>query len=204
MRGAPVTALVLLVLAAAAGSAYAADPPSPTASGSKNPSVKLGSGEVGGDLWSASVRRQQGAAQGTAGAEDRPCIEVSSARANGGSSTVACTFSRRLTPTGGPLWVTTSEPEEAGAEPAMTAVAMVIAPVTAYLEATHVDGTVEKIGLKRLTAGQARRAGLKRLRYTAFAAPGTWCVARLESFDRAGRRLWRSGNVREKSCTVGG
>jgi hypothetical protein len=79
---------------------------------------------------------------------------------------------------------------------------MVFAPLAAYVEATRPDGTVERIKLKRLTTGQARKAGLKRLRYTAFATAGLWCVTRIVSFDRAGQRLWRSGNLRKKTCST--
>jgi hypothetical protein len=82
----------------------------------------------------------------------------------------------------------------------MTAVAIVFAPVTAYFKAARSDGRVETINLKRLTAGQAETASLKRLRYVAFATGGSWCVTRLESFDQAGQRLWRSGDVRRKFC----
>ena len=87
---------------------------------------------------------------------------------------------------------------------AMTAVAMVFAPVTASVKATLVDGKVEAIGLGRLTSAQARTAGLGRLRYAVFATAGTWCVARLDSFDRAGHRLWRSGDLRKRSCPATG
>ena len=80
---------------------------------------------------------------------------------------------------------------------------MVFAPRAAYVEATHPGGTLETIKLKRLTRGQARKSGLKRLRYAAFATVGPWCVARLESFDRTGQRLWRSGNLRGKTCSIG-
>ena len=82
----------------------------------------------------------------------------------------------------------------------MTAVVMVLAPVAAEVKATLVGGTVETIGLKRLTGAQARTGGLKRLHYAAFATAGTWCVARLESFDRDGQRLWRSEDLRKRSC----
>ena len=80
---------------------------------------------------------------------------------------------------------------------------MVFAPRVAYVQATRSGGTVETIKLKRLTGGQARKSGLKRLRYAAFATAGLWCVARLESFDRTGQRLWRSGNLRGKTCSIG-
>jgi len=82
----------------------------------------------------------------------------------------------------------------------MTATAMVFAPVTAQIEVTHANGSVETIPLVRLTAEQARHSGLSRLRYAAFAVEGAWCVARIESFDRSGQRLWRSGNLRAKTC----
>lgn len=86
----------------------------------------------------------------------------------------------------------------------MTAVAMVFAPATAAVEATLVGGRMETIGLRRLTSEQARTAGLGRLRYAAFATAGRWCVARLESFDRAGHRLWRSRDLRKRSCPATG
>jgi len=82
----------------------------------------------------------------------------------------------------------------------MTATALVFAPVTAYIDATHADGSVETIPLARLTAEQAKESGLVRLRYVAFAVEGDWCVTRIESFDGAGHKLWRSGNFRAKTC----
>jgi len=74
---------------------------------------------------------------------------------------------------------------------------------TNFRKATLRDGRVETIGLKRLTSDQARAAGLRRLRYTAFATTGAWCLARLESFDRVGHMLWRSGSLRKQSCQPG-
>jgi hypothetical protein len=85
----------------------------------------------------------------------------------------------------------------------MTAVAMVFAPVTASVKATLLDGRVETVGLRRLTSDQARKTGLRRLRYAAFATAGAWCLARLESFDRVGHMLWRSGRLRKQSCQSG-
>jgi hypothetical protein len=57
---------------------------------------------------------------------------------------------------------------------------------------------VERLAAR--SGGPRLAAGLKRLRYAAFATSGTWCVARLESFDRDGNRLWRSEDLRKKSC----
>lgn len=136
-------------------------------------------------------------------AERQPCLSIGSKRINGGEGGETCTFGARLSPDGGGLWTTTSEPNQAETETGMTAVAMVFAPVAASVQATLVGGSVETIGLRRLTSAQARTAGLARLRYAAFATVGTWCVARLESFDRTGHRLWRSGDLRERSCRAG-
>jgi len=197
------TALIVIAAAVAASSACAAGSLSrPASGGSKIRSVTLGSGEIEGDSWSASLRREQGAGKGPRGKE-QPCIGVVSQGVGGGEGATACVFSQRLTPRRGGLWVTASKLNEFGTEAAMTAVAMVFAPRAAYVEATRPGGIVETIRLKRLTAGQARRSGLKRLRYAAFATAGLWCVARLESFDGTGRRLWRSGNLRGKTCSIG-
>jgi hypothetical protein len=196
VRGAGVISLVVLVLAVIAATVDA----SPPSGGSHAGSVVLGSGEIAGDPWSASVGREDGAAQARRVAELQPCIGINSKRIGGGNGGETCTFRSRLSPESGALWITTSEPNQAETETAMTAVAMVFAPVTASVKATLIDGKVETIGLKRLTSEQARTAGLGRIRYAAFATAGTWCVARLESFDRAAHRLWRSGDLRKRSC----
>jgi hypothetical protein len=198
VRGAGAIALVVSVLVAATGSAAA--PTSPTASGSRTSAVTLGSGEIEGASWSASLSRPHGPGKDQRGIDDRPCIGVTAQRIGRGGSSGACVFRPSLTPGSGALWATTAEPNLAESETAITAVAMVLAPVAAEVKATLVGGAVETIGLKRLTSAQARAAGLKRLRYTAFATAGPWCVARLESFDRDGRRLWRSADLSKKSC----
>ena len=191
-----VTGLMILMMVVTAVTV-----PAPLASGaSPLGSVVLGSGEIGGDTWSASVRREDAPAQARPVAELQPCIGIGSERLGGGNGGGSCTFRSRLSPEGGGLWITTSEPNEAETETAMTAVAMVFAPVTASVKATLLDGRVETIGLKRLTSDQARKAGLRRLRYAAFATTGAWCLARLESFDSSGHMLWRNGNLRDQSC----
>jgi len=203
MRGILAIALVVVAAAVAASSVCAAGSLSRRASdGSKTASVTLGSGEIEGDSWSASLRREQGTAGEGPRGKERPCIEAISQGVGGGESATACVFAQSLTPRRGGLWVTASKLNEARAEAAMTAVAMVFAPRVAYVEATRPGDTVETIKLKRLTGGQARKSGLKRLRYTAFAIAGLWCVARLESFDRTGQRLWRSGDLRGKTCSI--
>jgi hypothetical protein len=200
VRAAHVTWLFVLTAIPAVASVSAALA-SETASGRSHAGpVTLGAGEIAGDPWSASVRREDGAAHAKRVAELQPCLSISSKRFNGGEGGETCTFRSRLTPESGALWITTSEPNQAETETAMTAVAMVFAPEVASVKAAVVGGRVEAIGLRRLTSQQARMAGLGRLRYTAFATAGTWCVTRLESFDRAGHRLWRSPNLLEKSC----
>ncbi len=203
MRGAPVLALAVIALATAISSMGAATPPdSAAASGPRTPSVHLASGRVGADNWSTSLRRESGVSTDNPAANALPCIAASSTGLTGGNTTVTCAFGRPLTPSAGPLWVTSSEPNDADGGTAMTAVAMVFAPVTASLKATRLDGTVETVRLKRLTANQARKAGLKRFRYAAFATTGRWCVTQLESFDRAGQRLWESSDARKRSCAT--
>jgi hypothetical protein len=205
MRGAPAIALAAIALMTATSSGgMAASPSTATPSGPRTPSVQLASGQVEADSWSSSLRRESGVSAENPAARDLPCIEVRSAGLTGGNTTVSCAFGRPLTPSTGPLWVTSSEPNEAEGGTAMTAVAMVFAPVTASLKATRLDGTVEIVGLKRLTARKARKAGLKRLRYTAFATPGRWCVTQLESFDQAGQKLWTSSDARKWSCATEG
>jgi hypothetical protein len=171
--------------------------------GSPTGSVVLSSGEISGDPWSASVGREEGAAPAGRSAELQPCIGISSKRLGGGNGGETCTFRLRLSPERGGLWITTTESNQAETETAMTAVAMVFAPVTASVKATLLDGRVETIGLRRLTSDQARKAGLRRLRYAAFATTGAWCLARLESFDPVGHMLWRSGNLSNQSCQPG-
>jgi hypothetical protein len=202
--GALAIALIVIAFGAVTDSAYATSSPGPARVDFRTSSATLGSGEIEGDSWSAAVSGPHGSGTDEAGAKDRPCLSVQAERFGGGGATSTCTFSQSLTPAGGGLWVTTSEPDQAETATAMTAVAMVFAPAAAYVKATLRDGTVETIGLGRLTQAQARAAGLKRLRYTAFATTGAWCMARLESFDRGGQSLWRSGDLRKKPCPLGG
>ncbi|MBS1893154.1 MAG: hypothetical protein JST59_17795 [Actinobacteria bacterium] len=162
--------------------------------------VVIGSGAIAGDPWSASVVRESGAADAETVAERQPCLSINSERFNGGEGGATCTFRSHLTAEDEPLWIMSSQPNEAETETAMSAVAMVFAPSTASVKATLVGGKMESIGLRRLTAEQATTAGLARLRYVAFATAGSWCLARLESFDRTGHRLWRSGDLRSRSC----
>jgi pyrimidine deaminase RibD-like protein len=166
-------------------------------------SVVLGSGEIAGVSWSASVGREHGAVGAKQVAELQPCLGINSSRIGGGKGGETCTFRSRLTPEGAGLWITSSEPNDGGSDTAMTAVAMVFAPVVASVKASLVGGGVETIGLRRLSQEQARATGLGRLRYAVFATTGAWCVARLESFDRAGHRLWRSVDLRKRSCPAG-
>jgi hypothetical protein len=200
VRGALAITLIVVASVAVTGSAYATSSPVDY----RTAPAMLGSGEIEGDHWSASVSVPQGAGKDEPGADDRPCISVTAERLGGGGGSATCTFSQSLTPERGGLWVTTSEPNQAETETAMTAVAMVFAPAAASVKATLRDGAVETIGLGRLTQAQAKAAGLKRLRYAAFATTGAWCMARLESFDGGGHRLWRSGDLRKKPCPLGG
>jgi len=190
--------MVIVVSAAAAIASGAASEPSNTGS------VVIGSGEIDGDSWSASVGREKVGAHAGHVAELQPCLGINSNRLNGGEGGETCTFGSRLSPESGALWIMSSEPNQAETATAMTAVAMVFAPATASVKATLVGGSVETIGLRRLTSAQAKTAGLRRLRYAAFATAGTWCVARLESFDPTGHMLWRSGNLRKRSCPATG
>ena len=200
--GARLTWLFALTVIATVVSVSAAIASEGTVDRSHAGSVVIGAGEIAGDSWSASVRREDGAASVKHVAEPQPCLSIGSERINGGEGGETCTFGSRLTPESGALWSTSSEPNQAETETAMTAVAMIFAPVAASVKATLVGGSVETIGLRRLTPAQARTTGLARLRYAAFATPGTWCVARLESFDRTGHRLWRSGDLRKQSCST--
>jgi hypothetical protein len=193
------TWLFALTMIAAVVTVSAAIASGATLDRSRTRPVVIGAGEIAGDPWSASVRREDGAASVEHVAELQPCLRVGSERINGGEGEETCTFGSRLSPESGALWITTSEPNQAETETAMTVVAMVFPPVAASVQATLVGGRVETIGLRRLTSAQARTAGLARLRYAAFATAGTWCVARLDSFDRAGHRLWRSGDLRKLS-----
>jgi hypothetical protein len=201
VRGALAIALIVSVLAVAAGSAHATS--SPTANGSRTSAVGLGSGEIEGASWSASISRPRDPGKGRRGIEDRPCIDVTAQRIGRGGSAATCTFGESMTPGSGALWATISEPNLAETETEMTAVVMVLAPVVAEVKATLVDGAVETIRLWRLTSAQATAAGLKRFRYAGFATAGSWCPARLESFDRDGHRLWQSNGLSKRSCRAG-
>ena len=77
---------------------------------------------------------------------------------------------------------------------------MIFAARVRRVRISFLDGSRTTIHLEALQPGQARSAGLQRLRYAALAVHGRWCPQRLVSEDAAGRTLWDSGPGRLLVC----
>jgi hypothetical protein len=82
-------------------------------------------------------------------------------------------------------------------------VGMISAPAVRGIRMTLPSGAQQTIRLQPIDSERARRLGLGRFRYAAFAVSGAWCAERLESLGAAGSVLWDSG-VDGYSCGTEG
>jgi hypothetical protein len=80
---------------------------------------------------------------------------------------------------------------------------MVSAPAVRRVRITFRGGSEETIQMQPIHSEQARRLGLGRFRYAAFAIRGAWCAERLVSLGAAGSVLWDSG-LDSYRCGTGG
>lgn len=183
------TPAVLALLALAVAPAAAAKP---------SPWIGLAGGRVGDVVWSVKAKRSAGREGAGRRGTRRPCLLVGTKWQIGPFDYRRSKFrrcapgSRRLSPAGPPLIASGVQPG-AGAAPRLTAVGMIFAPAARRVRATLSDGSGETIRLEVPTPLQARRAGLGRFRYAAFAVRGAWEAERLVSFNAKGGRLWDSG-----------
>ncbi len=179
-------ALVPLVLSAATAGAAA-----------PQPEVGLGNGQIGDYQWAVAVKRPQALPNSAGQGARQPCLMVGTTWQLGPfsyrrSKSRQCASSSGLSASGAPLIARGVQPST-GAPARMTAVGVVVAPAVSRIEVTLANGVKRTIHLERLSSAAARRAGLERFRYFAFAARGEWCAQRLVTESASGRALWDSG-----------
>jgi hypothetical protein len=189
-------ALLIGLLAAT----FAAPPPAAAKSG---PWISLETGTTGAYNWSVKVKDLSSSRDSGLG-PPRPCVLVgASSRVQGlsflRSSSRQCTEpSDPFTATSAPLIATAGQPSDRPSAK-LTAIGMIFAAPVHRVQIAQDGGHLTTIHLRRISAGDARTAGLPPLRYAAFTVHGTWCAERLVSFDAAGVKLWDSGRG-EYSC----
>jgi hypothetical protein len=165
--------------------------------------VGLASGQVGDYVWSVKTKPSEGGPSAGRDGAERPCIYVGTTWEIGPysyrrSKYRQCAGPGRLGPSEPPLIASGAQPST-GANVDMTAVGMIFPSVARRVRVTLAGGQAKTIPLHQLSPGQARKAGLRRFRYAAFAVHGIWCAERLVSLDAQGRALWDSGPA-EYSC----
>lgn len=184
-------ALVIICLLAVLVAPVAAAAPKP------NSWIELGNGSDGNFLWSIKAKLREGSTgEGPLGAQ-RPCLLVAASWQTGQleyhrSKYRQCAPASPLPRSGPPLVAAAMQPST-DTPSQMSAIGMIFAPAADRVRVTFAGGAVEILELHRLSPGQALAAGLRHLRYAAFAIHGTWCAERLVSLDRQRRVLWDSG-----------
>jgi hypothetical protein len=159
--------------------------------------VPVEEGSNGPYRWWVEISRS---AETGSTALDQPCLLVGNLMHAGRFSlhrSVYRTCTRgsvHLSPGGPPLVATAQQPSN-GARVKMTTVAMVFSPPVRRVRAQLATGLKAAIPLTRLSARTAHAAGLARLRYAAFAVPGTWCAKSLIAQSATGETLWEGGPI---------
>lgn len=201
----PVPSRLLLLAAlmlAVSGAVARAAAPKP------GPWLGLDGGQMGKYEWSVKVHRPGAVVGAGSQGADRPCIFVSATWRLGRfdyhrSTYRQCAgFPDHLTAREAPLIASAGQPST-GRTPKMTAVGMLVAPAARRVQITFAGGRKMTLALRRLQAGEARRARLAPFRYVAFVVRGAWCAERLLTEGASGRTLWDSG-VDEYTCSGGG
>jgi hypothetical protein len=113
-----------------------------------------------------------------------------------------CGSGQGLSDAGPPLVATGMRPA-GSASGQMSVVGMIAAPAVSRVRITLQGGVEKTIQMQPIDSEQARRLGLGRFRYAAFAIRGVWCAERLVSLGAAGSVLWDSG-LDAYRCGAGG
>jgi hypothetical protein len=113
-----------------------------------------------------------------------------------------CGSGQGLSDAGPPLVATGMRPA-GSASGQMSVVGMIAAPAVSRVRITLQGGAEKTIQMQPIDSEQARRLGLGRFRYAAFAIRGVWCAERLVSLGAAGSVLWDSG-LDAYRCGAGG
>lgn len=175
-----------LCLAIAASLCAAAFAETAMAQGRSHRSVLLDQGKVGPYRWAVGVSRSGGK-----NGWRRPCVAVQSedTTATGehdfGSSESRICGSLSLA---GPS-IDRSYLDEGGKD-AATVYALVFVPRVRTLQAVFENGGERRIPLRSLNETQRRNAGVRPLRFAAFALKGSVCMQRLIGYDAAGKVVY--------------
>ena len=113
-----------------------------------------------------------------------------------------CGSGQALSDAGPPLVAMGMRPAGSGSRQ-MSVVGMISAPAVRRVRITFRGGVEQTIQMQPVDSEQARRLGLGRFRYAAFAIRGVWCAERLVSLGAAGSVLWDSG-LDSYRCGAGG
>lgn len=154
----------------------------------------LAGGHIGHYSWTVETKPQTGVSGDTG---SRPCLLVGTTLQIDPfnllrSRNRQCAGPGGISATDPPLVANGVQPSSGG--PAeITVIGMIFPSAARRLRVTLAGGGTRTIELDRLSARQARAAGLKPFRYAAFAARGEWCAERLVSENGRGRVLWDSG-----------
>ena len=190
--------LILLggLLIGAAGSQAATGPPW----------MKLDASRGSDYSWAVKVRPGGGRVSRVPD-EPGPCVLVATMWRSGPleqhrSRYRECGSGQALSDVGPPLVATGMRPARGGSAQ-MSVVGMISAPAVRRIRITFRGGAEETILMQPIDSEQARRLGLGRFRYAAFAIRGVWCAERLVSLGAAGGVLWDSG-LDGYRCGAGG
>jgi hypothetical protein len=163
-----------------------------------HPWIEIAGGHAEKVVWSVEARRPGGTAGAGPLGTWRPCLRVVTLWRTGPFSYDrtkyrTCTgATRRLSATEPPLIATGIRPANS-TRTQLSSVGMLFAPAVSRLRVTLAGDHSKTFALRSLSSRQARASGLRRLRYAAFIARGTWCADRLVSLSASGRVLWDSG-----------
>jgi hypothetical protein len=188
MRLTRASALILLggLLLGAAGSQAAAGPSW----------MKLDASRGSGYAWAVKVKPGGGRVSRVS-EEPGPCVLVETMWRSGPleqhrSKYRECGSGQALSDVSPPLVAMGMQPAGDGSGK-MSVVGMISGPAVRRVRITFRGGAEETIQMRPIESEQARRLGLGRFRYAAFAIRGVWCAERLVSLGAGGGVLWDSG-----------
>jgi hypothetical protein len=160
------------------------------------PWMKLDASRGSDYAWTVKVK-PGGAQLSRVPEEAGPCVLVDTMWRSGPleyhrSKYRECGSGQGLSDAGPPLVAMGMRPAGSGSRQ-MSVVGMISAPAVRRVRITLRGGAEETIQMQPIDSEQARRLGLGRFRYAAFAIRGVWCAERLVSLTEAGSVLWDSG-----------